>query len=78
MVNTAHDLGLDLDDFDLLLLLHQMDFEAHDGERDRSDERERHVKEDPRAAADVEPVPRVVVAVMTPLAVFHRLLLLES
>ncbi len=80
MIDTIHDLDLDLDlDFDLHSLLHQTDLEAHDGERDRSDERERHVEE-PRGAAD-DPTPRVVVAVMTgkrrPLVVFD-LLLLES
>jgi hypothetical protein len=78
MTNTTDNLDLNLD-CDLLSLLHQTDLEAYDGERDCSEERERHAEE-PRVAAD-EPVPRVVVAVMTgmmPLAVFHRLLLLES
>jgi len=49
--------------------------QAHNGERDRSEERKRHV-EVSRVAAD-EPVVAVITG-MTPLAVFHHLLLLES
>ncbi len=77
MINTIHDLDLDLG-FDLLSLLHQTDLEAHDGEHDRSDERERHVEEPSGAADGSQPVLRVVVAVMTgrmPLVVLHCLLL---
>jgi len=56
MTNAIHDLDLDCD-----LLLYQTDLEAHGGERDRSDKR--YVQEPPIAAD--EPVPRVVIAVMT-------------